>query len=818
MGEFNLIEETQKLEKFDEILLNRKVETNFSSQLEIKNWNLNSNSIFFIGDKELKFENDIKLKNDDLTASIKILKSGVLHFTYNLYGTNELLPDYFNFFYSLNGEITKVTQVNNARGTLAINVKKSDLLTLGMRIINVSKKFNLLIRNVYFENDDDDLKKIFAKDLIVSGPTGPIGPRGEEGKMGIQGPIGNTGSTGATGATGSQGIQGPTGSQGIQGIQGPTGDQGIQGPTGSQGIQGIQGLTGEQGIQGVTGPKGDQGIQGQRGSIIYSGNIVPESNNTLSNADVGDFYLDKNTSNLYKLLNNNNTNEWVNLLNLSGTKIYSGTSEPTDISSENDGDYYLNEATGMLYKYNNGWKSYSSLKGKDGNKWFFGDVYPNNINDGDIFMNTSNTPSNGYIYKYENGSWNFKLDVTNPTYTKWFTGKVDPNTNPNIAGQNGDFYIDESNMKIYKCVVQDNICAWEDLAMIGNTNWFVGLVNPDQNVNLALKKNGDFYVNRTDNKLYYYNDGWSELSSLDGTRWFNGSENPEQYDAGVEFRNGDYYINTSNAKIYKRSNNNWILITILSGTTWFNGEVEPSQLILDVKENDYYLNTKNNCIYEYKSNNWNLISTSGTTWFNGEVDPKELNLDVKENDYYLNTENNRIYEYKEGNWKLISTSGTKIYTRANDPPEDINSDIFNNNDLYINTITSDLFIYKKDPIGTWTLLTSIKGKDGEIPETWGSIGTETDGEANDVSLNDKKTICDSNDTVISTDEPLPLAFFARENVKISFMNKVPSQLLFTINLKKNGVFTFPLPTELANNITYTTEPANGVVPKIFRNI
>jgi hypothetical protein len=125
------------------------------------------------------------------------------------------------------------------------------------------------------------------------------------GASGIQGTAGTNGSQGIQGITGSQGdqgIQGEQGPQGIQGITGDTGPQGIQGEQGPQGIQGITGDTGPQGIQGEQGPQGIQGITGITGSNGLDGAtwLQGTSAPTVEQGEVGDFYLDTTTLDVYQ--------------------------------------------------------------------------------------------------------------------------------------------------------------------------------------------------------------------------------------------------------------------------------------------------------------------------------------------------------------------------------------------------------------------------------------------------------------------------------------------------------------------------------------
>jgi hypothetical protein len=125
--------------------------------------------------------------------------------------------------------------------------------------------------------------------------------------LGVTGRAGSTGVTGATGQPGATGVTGPSG-----GPIGPTGPTGEPGEPGAPG-----GPTGSIGATGVTGP---QGATGQRGTIIFYGYGMPQPGNTGFDGDgpndenivgvtgygptgytvqVGDFYFDRNTDNMY---------------------------------------------------------------------------------------------------------------------------------------------------------------------------------------------------------------------------------------------------------------------------------------------------------------------------------------------------------------------------------------------------------------------------------------------------------------------------------------------------------------------------------------
>jgi hypothetical protein len=131
--------------------------------------------------------------------------------------------------------------------------------------------------------------------------------------LGVTGRAGSTGVTGATGQPGATGVTGATGEPGTPG--GPTGPTGVTGATGAPGTPG-----GPTGPTGVTGATGEPGPTGQRGTIIFYGYGMPQPGNTGFDGagpndeniigvtgygptgytvQVGDFYFDRNTDNMY---------------------------------------------------------------------------------------------------------------------------------------------------------------------------------------------------------------------------------------------------------------------------------------------------------------------------------------------------------------------------------------------------------------------------------------------------------------------------------------------------------------------------------------
>ncbi len=162
---------------------------------------------------------------------------------------------------------------------------------------------------------------------------------------------------------------------GSDGSKGTKGDAGDQGPKGDKGDQGDQGLKGD---KGDPGEKGDQGDPGTDGATWTEGNGAPDD----ANGKDGDFYLDRDTNDIYK----KESGSWTKIGNLNGDKGdqgdagtdgTNGTDGATwtegsgvpDNASGKDGDLYLDRDTSDIYKKESGsWSKIGNLKGDKGDQ------------------------------------------------------------------------------------------------------------------------------------------------------------------------------------------------------------------------------------------------------------------------------------------------------------------------------------------------------------------------------------------------------------------------------------------------------------------
>ena len=129
-----------------------------------------------------------------------------------------------------------------------------------------------------------------------------------------------------------------------------------------EGPQGPEGPQGQQGQQGPVGPAGEDG------SMMYSGQGAPDA----STGEIGDYYLDTDTGELYGPKDDNGWGNPIIVLKgedgEDGSQIYAGSGAP-DLSLGDLGDFYLDQANYDMYgpKTENGWGTPINLKGADGN-------------------------------------------------------------------------------------------------------------------------------------------------------------------------------------------------------------------------------------------------------------------------------------------------------------------------------------------------------------------------------------------------------------------------------------------------------------------
>lgn len=129
----------------------------------------------------------------------------------------------------------------------------------------------------------------------------------------------------------------------------------IKGPQGEQGPRGVQG------IQGITGATGQRGTRWAMGVAITGISTTPTvySGTGISDSIVNDYYLNKDTGNMYRctLGGNANTAKWVFVGNLTNTTVHTDTTldiegTPADAKATGDAIDNLNSIIGSLTSLN----------------------------------------------------------------------------------------------------------------------------------------------------------------------------------------------------------------------------------------------------------------------------------------------------------------------------------------------------------------------------------------------------------------------------------------------------------------------------------
>lgn len=340
------------------------------------------------------------------------------------------------------------------------------------------------------------------------------------------------------GAVGPQGFDGLAGSKIFSGNSIPTTSIGIigdyyfdtsssdfYGPKTAEGWGNPVNLRGTTGAQGVTGATGPTGSKGQDGSKIIAATGIP----ILSIGNVGDFYINLSTSDLYGPRTNTSWGTAVNLKGANGangTKILSGTAVPNS-SLGSVGDYYFHTSNANLYgpKTAAGWGTPISLIGANGK-------------DG----------SNG----------------TNGSHGKTILhGTTVPAT---TIGTVGDFYYRTNTGDFYGPKTADGWGVATNLKGINGKDGAPGsqILSGTAVPDASLGRIGDFYFRTATGDFYGPKTAtsWGNPVNLKGATGVNGSPGSKIH-AGSSIpadtlgRAGDYYINISIGDLYGPKTTTW---------------------------------------------------------------------------------------------------------------------------------------------------------------------------------------------------------------------------------------------------------------------
>ena len=254
---------------------------------------------------------------------------------------------------------------------------------------------------------------------------------------------------------------------------------------------------------------------------------------------------------------------------------YFGEGDPNTITQEgnptlyeqlqnaNVGDFYLNNETGEIYKkgadkWDDTGISMKGDSGSAGNKWYSGTGEPTqdtpslkdqDLHKGDVYFDTENH----LLYTYDGSAWGdgvpFGATGATGDAQKWLKGQGDPNDHTPVAdSKNGDFYIDTTTGKLYQRQDAEGVETWTDLGITiqgsaGNpgNKWYYGTVAPQDNHDLDGIEfhEGDIYYDTANHNLYTYGTysgvaGWGEPVSFGaqgeqgnpGTKWYHGEGKP----------------------------------------------------------------------------------------------------------------------------------------------------------------------------------------------------------------------------------------------------------------------------------------------------
>jgi hypothetical protein len=355
------------------------------------------------------------------------------------------------------------------------------------------------------------------------------------------------------------------------------------------------GLVGPEGPDGKTGATGAVGASGKDGSVMYSGNGAPAATLGI----LGDYYLDKNTAQLYgpKIATG-----WGTPLTLmgatgaTGSAGTNGTNGSTTLSGNGapaaslgaNGDYYLDKTNFLLYgpKTTGGWGIPMLLKGADGTQGPTGAAGK----DGSIIYSGTGVPVNtigvnGDYYLDKNtgnlygpkttGGWGSPLVLKGTNGTNGTNGANGTNGSTTLSGTGapsiglgnlGDYYLDKTNYQLYgpkdavgwgiPVLLRGADGAQGPMGPAGaeGTVIYSGNTLPDPNVG----KQGDFYIDLATTTMYgpkaagNSTSSWGGGISLKGANGTNGSTilsggAPPQNTQG---NNGDFYIDLTNSVMY----------------------------------------------------------------------------------------------------------------------------------------------------------------------------------------------------------------------------------------------------------------------------
>lgn len=521
------------------------------------------------------------------------------------------------------------------------------------------------------------------------------------------------------------------GADGADGEKGDQGDQGVPGPQGLQGIQGEKGEKGDQGDQGVQGPIGPQGQQGPRGysgtagSKWFSGVSVRTNDQVEANSsslyNVGDYYLNTQTGNVYKLETYAAGLKWTYQANIKGPQGETG-------QRGNTGDRGNTIFAGtLLQNY-----CICTDDGGVGNATL---VPVANI--GDVKIDD--------LYHDNNVHWLFKCtaiqydDDGNPTTSTWVPqartiGADGEPGEPGNDGEDGDegrrgamwYSGGEPDEVLYTDILAgDYFLVTVDVGFgaVGDVYRFnfdgqngdydtdlthVGNIRGEAGTSITVKadaasctRDGDGYINSDGDLIIKVGSDWQNAGQIRGPQGLQGPRGLQ----GVQGDRGSI----------------WYTGSAVTGTTTSNANVANSLV------NDFYLHTTTYNVYKKTSDTtWTFIGnikglkgdtgTPGTNGTNGQNGTSSMwyagtsyaSLDPNKGDMFLDTNNGNVYQY--------DTSWTYVCNIKGDSPS-----IDDVAQIVTNTLVHDdnfLESVKGDTGSQWYLQESCEVGDTNDGDVW----------------------------------------------------------------------------------------------------
>ena len=281
----------------------------------------------------------------------------------------------------------------------------------------------------------------------------------------------------------------------------------------------------------IKGEKGDAGNDGADGATWITGTVITQSGSVSLEAGYkeGDFYLNTDTGDIYKIISANGTNYTVTkegslkgpqgetgLTGATGAtgKGISKLEKTSTVGKTNTFTITYTDNSTSTFTLNDGTDGTNGTDGEDGTKIYNGTGKPADTlgNVGDYYLDEDS----GNLYKKSNSSkWDCKIKLKGTDGIDGKDGQRGPQINTLPPGSPAP-----SNA--------DNFILGDMILLLGNYDLY--------------QVNGD-----NDNKT------WAGIGNIKGTTWITGTAVTQSGSVSLEkgYKKGDLYLNTSTGIIYK---------------------------------------------------------------------------------------------------------------------------------------------------------------------------------------------------------------------------------------------------------------------------